>query len=347
MDQHDLKNEETHQIKDDDLSIIIVDDMQFSRIVVKTALQKAGFSGVRLADSAHEVLRMLEEEPADVVLADWMMPEMNGLELTDQIRQNDEEKGIYTAIILFTANEGIEYLVEAFEHGVDDYLRKPPNPQELAARVSAAARIANMQNDILETSRQMEETIARLQRSALLDEVTGAGNERMLISDLDANLEEASARQGGVCLALVKLNGIDKIEEEETNGILNPIYHGLNANNDAADMARNEVLTSIYRRLRRTVRPTDSVSRIDNDVFGIVMHHTHAGRFKMNALDRIITAINQRPFKTNNDDYVITASIGVHYYDGQTPAISSTEMLELTQSNLNKAISEGANSIIS
>jgi len=349
MDQHDLKNEETHQIKDDDLSIIIVDDMQFSRIVVKTALQKAGYSGVRLADSAHEVLRMLEEKPADVVLADWMMPEMDGLELTDRIRQNDEEKGIYTAIILFTANDGVEYLVEAFEHGVDDYLRKPPNPQELAARVSAAARIANMQNDILETSRQMEETIARLQRSALLDEVTGAGNERMLIADLDANLEEASARQGGVCLAMIKLNGLDKIEEEEeTIGILNPIFHGLNSNkNEEVETARNEVLTSIYRRLRRTVRPTDSVSRIDNDVFGIVMHHTHVSRFKMNALDRIISAINQRPFKTNNDDYVITASIGVHYYDGQTPAISSTEMIELAQKNLNKAISEGANSIIS
>lgn len=144
-----------------DLSIIIVDDLQFSRIVVKTALKKAGYDGVRMADSASEALRMLAEQPADVVLADWMMPEMNGLELTDRIRQTDEENGTYTAIILFTANEGVEYLVEAFEHGVDDYLRKPPNPQELAARVNAAARMATMQNDMLETSRLME-TIQRL-----------------------------------------------------------------------------------------------------------------------------------------------------------------------------------------
>jgi diguanylate cyclase (GGDEF)-like protein len=316
-------------MNDKDLSIIIVDDLQFSRIVVKSALKKAGYTGVRLADSAHEALKMLEEQPADVVLADWMMPEMNGLELTDCIRQNDEEKGIYTSIILFTANEGIEYLVEAFEHGVDDYLRKPPNPHELAARVSSAARISAMQNDILETSRQMEETIQRLQKSALIDEVTGAGNERVLISELDANLEEASARNGGLCLAMVKLNNLDQVEDETD------------------EATKNEILVSMYRRLRRTVRPTDVVTRLDNDIFGIIMHHTQIGTFKMNALDRIVAAINQRPFKTENSDYSINGSIGVHYYNGNEAAISSTEMLELTQNNLTKAIAAGANSIIS
>ena len=57
-----------------DLSIIIVDDLQFSRIVVKTALKKAGYNGVRMADCATEALTMIEQQPADVVLADWMMP---------------------------------------------------------------------------------------------------------------------------------------------------------------------------------------------------------------------------------------------------------------------------------
>jgi len=95
-----------------DLSIIIVDDLQFSRIVVKTALKKAGYHGVRIADSASEALTMMEQQPADVLLADWMMPEMDGLELTHQVRQRDEEKGTYTAIILFTAHDGVDYLVK-------------------------------------------------------------------------------------------------------------------------------------------------------------------------------------------------------------------------------------------
>ncbi|HEB63497.1 MAG TPA: response regulator, partial [Gammaproteobacteria bacterium] len=124
------------------VSIIIVDDMQFSRVVVQAALKKAGFSNIRVASSAQQALSMMDENHADVVLADWVMPEMDGLELTDIIRQRDEEQGVYTAIILFTAQEGIEPLVEAFNRGVDDYISKPPNPHELAARVNAAARIA-------------------------------------------------------------------------------------------------------------------------------------------------------------------------------------------------------------
>ena len=154
-----------------DLSIIIVDDLQFSRIVVKTALKKAGYNGVRMADSATEALTMIEQKHADVVLADWMMPEMDGLQLTQLIRQGDEEKGTYTAIILFTAHDGVEYLVKAFDHGVDDYLCKPPNPQELAARVNAAARVAALQNDLLETSRQLQQTIRNLEKMALVDEI--------------------------------------------------------------------------------------------------------------------------------------------------------------------------------
>ncbi len=181
-----------------DLSIIIVDDLQFSRIVVKTALKKAGYNGVRMADSATEALTMIEQKPADVVLADWMMPEMDGLELTQLIRQRDEEKGTYTAIILFTAHDGVDYLVKAFDHGVDDYLCKPPNPQELAARVNAAARVAALQNDLLETSRQLEQTILNLEKMALVDELTGAGNQPFLIKNLKAHLLEASTRRGGV-----------------------------------------------------------------------------------------------------------------------------------------------------
>lgn len=307
-------------MNDKDLSIIIVDDLQFSRIVVKTALKKAGYDGVRLADSASEALRMLEEKTADVVLADWMMPEMNGLELTDRIRQNDEVKGIYTAIILFTANEGIEYLVEAFDHGVDDYLRKPPNPHELAARVSAAARLAVMQNDMLETSRLMEKTIQRLQKTALLDDLTGAGNRRMLKTELEAHLQESSTRNGGVCLAMIKLNELNDIKQK----------HG--------EQAEEDILISLYRRLRRTVRPTDIVTRLDNNVFGIIMHHSHMSSFKMSALDRIKKAIDQRPFITENDSMKVTASIGVHYYSGDEPVITVANIISLAEDDLNKAV---------
>ncbi len=314
-------------MRNKDLSIVIVDDLQFSRIVVKTALKKAGYDGVRLADSASQALAMLEEQPADVVLADWMMPEMDGLQLTDLIRQRDEEAGTYTAIILFTANEGIDLLVEAFERGVDDYLRKPPNPHELAARVNAAARIAVMQNDLLETTRQMEETIRHLEEVALIDPLTGAGNERFLKSQLKSHLLEASSRNGGVCLAVLDIDQIRDIREQ----------HGL-------DVA-NEVLIGMQRRLRRSVRPTDAIAKLDGSLFAVLMRYTNADDYKLSAIERVRDGINQRPFKTSDSDISITVSIGLYYYRGNEELISAKEMTSRAMSKLDEAIDRGNDSI--
>jgi two-component system cell cycle response regulator len=310
-----------------DLSIIIVDDLQFSRIVVKTALKKAGYNGVRMADSASEALAMIEQKHADVVLADWMMPEMDGLELTQHIRQRDEERGTYTAIILFTAHDGMDYLVKAFEHGVDDYLCKPPNPQELAARVNAAARVAALQNDLLETSRQLQQTIKNLEKMALVDELTGAGNQQFLLKNLKAHILEASTRRGGVCLALVDMRELESIADTHGESVV------------------NEILISQHRRLRRAVRPTDIIARVNNNAFGIVMHHTKVRDYKHSAIERILTMINNRAYKTSAGNLNITGRIGVHYYGGDQAIISEDEMFEQAQSKLDHAQNDSSISI--
>ncbi|HEB82399.1 MAG TPA: response regulator [Gammaproteobacteria bacterium] len=310
-----------------DLSIIIVDDLQFSRIVVKTALKKAGYNGVRMADSATQALAMIDQKPADVVLADWMMPEMDGLELTEHIRQRDEEKGTYTAVILFTAHEGIEYLVKAFEHGVDDYLCKPPNPQELAARVNAAARIATLQNDLLETSRQLQKTIDNLEKMALVDEITGAGNQSFLLKSLKSHLLEASTRRGGVALILVELRELESIRAA----------HG--------EFVVNEILISQHRRLRRAVRPTDVVARLDNNIFGIIMHHTKVNDYKPSTIARILSMINNRAYKTTVGNLPITGCMGVHYYNGDEIIISADEMIRRAGEKLDQARNDSTLSI--
>jgi phosphoserine phosphatase RsbU/P len=309
-----------------DLSIIIVDDLQFSRIVVKTALKKAGYNGVRMADSATEALKMLSEHAADVVLADWMMPEMDGLELTDQIRQRDEENDTYTAIILFTADEDTNLLVRAFEHGVDDYLRKPPNPHELAARVNAAVRIATMQNDLLETTRQMGETIKHLEEVAMIDPLTTAGNRRFLISALKNHLLEASSRTGGVCLALFEIDQLADIYENDSN-------------------LAEEMLIGVHRRLRRIVRPIDAIARLENDTFAVVMHHTDIDSYRKSAVERIQNGIRQRPFKASNGSIEISTSVGVYYYRGDAELISANEMLKLANARLDDARMIGPNSL--
>jgi len=311
-----------------DVSIIIVDDMQFSRVVVQAALKKAGYSNIRVASSAAQALSMMEQQHADVVLADWVMPEMDGLELTDIIRQNDEEQGVYTAIILFTAQEGIEPLVEAFNRGVDDYISKPPNPHELAARVNAAARIASLQNDLLETSQQLEDTVKHLEEMALTDPLTGVGNRRLLTRQLEMHLLDATARKGGVCFLMLDIDHFKKINDT----------HG----HDVGD----EVLIGFTRRIRRTVRPTDLVARMGGEEFGIIMHYTRAENFKPSSLDRLLSSINQRPFKTSVGDLDVTASIGVCFYKGEGEQPSVQNLIKCADEKLYQAKASGRNQIV-
>jgi len=310
-----------------DVSIIIVDDMQFSRVVVQAALKKAGYSNIRVAESAEIALKMLDDQHADVVLADWVMPGMDGLQLTEALRQRDEENGIYTAVILFTAQEGIEPLVEAFNRGIDDYINKPPNPHELAARVNAAARIASLQNDLLETSHQLENTIKQLEEMALTDPLTGAGNRRLATKQLEMHLLEASARRGGVCFLMLDIDHFKQIND--TYG------------HDVGD----EVLIGFTRRLRRTVRPTDLVARMGGEEFGIIMHYTRAENYKPASLNRVLSSINQRPFKTSAGDLPITASIGVHFYDGVGEVPSVLKVVKAADEKLYEAKNNGRNQI--
>ncbi len=315
------------QMSNKNVSIIIVDDMQFSRVVVQAALKKAGFINIRVASSARLALSMMEEQHADVVLADWVMPEMDGLELTDIIRQRDEEQGTYTAVILFTAQEGIDPLVEAFSRGVDDYIKKPPNPHELAARVNAAARIVALQNDLLETSQQLEDTVKHLEEMALTDPLTGVGNRRLLSRQLEYHLLDASARKGGVCFVMLDIDHFKTVND--TYG------------HDVGD----EILIGFTRRIRRTVRPTDLVARMGGEEFGIIMHYTRAENFRESTLERLLSSINQRPFKTSAGDLEITASIGVCFYRGDGDQPSVQNLIKCADAKLYEAKANGRNCI--
>lgn len=301
--------------------------MQFSRVVVQAALKKAGFRNIRVASSAAQALQMMEDIHADVVLADWVMPEMDGLELTDCIRHRDEELGVYTAVILFTAQEGIEPLVKAFDRGIDDYISKPPNPRELAARVNAAARIASLQNDLLETSHQLEDAVKHLEEMALTDPLTGVGNRRLLTRQLEYHLLDASARHGGVCFVMIDIDHFKKINDT----------HG----HDVGD----EVLVGFTRRVRRTVRPTDLVARMGGEEFGVIMHYTRAENFKPATLDRLLSSINSRPFKTSVGDLAVTASIGVCFYRGEGEQPSVQNLIKCADEKLYESKNNGRNCI--
>jgi two-component system, OmpR family, response regulator len=115
-------------------SILVVDDDQHIRYLVKDLLMKEGYKVVEAADGV-EGLRHIEKELCDLAIIDIMMPKMDGYRLTEELRKIND-----IPIILLTAKSQIEDKEKGYRSGTDDYLVKPFEPRELLFRVNALLR---------------------------------------------------------------------------------------------------------------------------------------------------------------------------------------------------------------
>ncbi len=298
-------------LQHDRLAIVIVDDARTGRAFFQRALVPAGYEDVRIAESGARALEMLGERPADVVLADWMMPEMDGLELTARIRELDEHEGHYTALILSTSREGIDALVEAFQAGVDDFLRKPFDARELVARVFAAGKHAHLQNTVLDTERSLSVINDARTRSWAMDTETGLGNRDYFEAQLTTHLMETSMRGGVLCCALADLYSVKGARLDD------PL-----------------LLARAGRRMMRAVRPIDTVCRLDGARFGLVFSAAEPSGIEGSLIGRLRNEIAQRPVRGNGQCVELDLAFGLTIWEGPGSALSPSDLLARAQRDL-------------
>jgi len=133
--------------------ILVVDDSATIRAIADKTLREAGHQ-VLLAQDPSEAMHMLHDHTSlQVAILDWVLPEMNGLELAALIRRTFDR---YIYLIMLTAKDGTDVMLEALESGVDDYMAKPFTPRELYARINVGRRIVNLENRLRENLLLME-----------------------------------------------------------------------------------------------------------------------------------------------------------------------------------------------
>jgi len=125
-------------------TVLVVDDEASIRDMIQFALEKADMV-VHTASNAHEALIRISEFRPDIILMDWMMPGVNGLELTRRLRKDAFTEDI--PIIMLTAKVTEDDKVAGLEAGTDDYVIKPFSPRELTARIRAVMRRSNPADD--------------------------------------------------------------------------------------------------------------------------------------------------------------------------------------------------------
>jgi signal transduction histidine kinase len=148
-----------------EMKVLVVDDSEVMQKLLEGLLTRLGFDVVLAMNGAHAWERF-QQDPVPLVLTDWMMPEMSGLELIQRIRGMDLSGYVY--IVLMTGRNEKEDLVEAMEAGADDYIAKPIHPGELRVRVREGERIIRLERRLADQNRQLREAQAALVQSEKL-----------------------------------------------------------------------------------------------------------------------------------------------------------------------------------
>ncbi len=157
--------------------IIVVDDSRFQRRILSATLRRCGYDVIE-ADSGAEALAILDKTPVDMVISDWLMPGMTGLELCAALR-NRPDTG-YTYLILLTSKNEKAEIAAGLNAGADDFLTKPVNGLELEARIRAGERLLDMERALVVKNEEV---------SYALDQI------QTLYDAIDRDLQEAKTLQ--------------------------------------------------------------------------------------------------------------------------------------------------------
>jgi len=207
--------------------ILIVDDEPFNLDLLEQELADYDYVMERAGDGVEALEKTASFKP-DVILLDYMMPRMNGVEVVKRLRESPEHKGI--PVILLTAKATQEDKVAGLDAGADDYVTKPFDAIELLARVRAMMRLKEMHDTLEAWNRSLADTVkkqvADLERMARLKRYLSPQIAETILGD-DESLFKTHRRE--ITIVFLDLRGFtafsDNAEPEEVMDLLRH-YHG-------------------------------------------------------------------------------------------------------------------------
>jgi diguanylate cyclase (GGDEF)-like protein len=273
------------------MRILIAEDDSITRLLIKRCLEQLHHDTVLAADGA-EAWSLMQDHAFDVVITDWMMPEMNGIELIRRIRERRSDQ--YVFVILLTALTGKEDFIAGMEAGADDYLLKPLDREALKARLIAAARIVSLHRELAQRKAELENLNHTLYETGRIDRLTGVSNRLRMEEDLETIHSRVRRYGHSYCLALVDVDNFK-------------------AYNDACGHAAgDQVLRAVAQTLRAQCRVGDEVYRYGGEEFLVVLPEQAADKGSI-ALERMRSAVESLAIHNPGIDPpgAVTISVGI------------------------------------
>ena len=271
------------------IDVLIVNDDDDARKALASAVRSFGYP-VRVTSSATDALAEWERQPAAIVLTDWTMPEMTGLELCVALKRLEPQPHV----VMMTGFDGRARLLEALRAGADEFISKPVNLEELEVRLIAAARTVNAERALRRRNATLRYESEREFVVARTDALTAIPNRLRMDEDLARAISDAARYGRHYCIAICDIDYFKRYNDR--NGHL------------AGDVALQQVAAA----LRDGVRATDTVYRYGGEEFLILFPEQTLSEVAV-AMERIRASVQALSLANApvSESGVLTISAGV------------------------------------
>lgn len=279
--------------------IILADDDRDALKLLRTQLERAGYSVVA-CQNGREALEAIQREGACMVIADWMMPEMDGLEVCRAAREISTLNGLsFVHFILLTARDEKEHVVAGLEAGADDYLTKPYHFQELLARLRAGERILDLQQqlwkrqlELQKNNLEMATLNQKLHDLAHSDTLTRLPNRRSLFERINHAWDKQWSPDSPLSLLMLDVDRFKSVNDKYGH-----------AGGDA-------VLRAVAEVVRQSIRGCDGPGRFGGEEFCVVFPHCSLEQAG-DIAEQLRANVEERAINFEGNVIQVTASIGV------------------------------------
>jgi diguanylate cyclase (GGDEF)-like protein len=280
--------EETMDIPPQEFKILVADDSPVYRKLLERALSQKQYS-VLFAKSGGQAMDLFGVHQPALLITDWMMPNITGIELCERIRRDFKTSYVY--IIILTSMTDTDKVVSGLTAGADDYLTKPFHPAELLARVGVGRRVIDLHRQIEAKNRLLEEL-------ALTDALTGLPNRRAVEAWAARQLNGAARHGFAFWVVMADLDRFKSVND--TYG------------HDAGDT----VLKKFAEILRANTRSSNICARIGGEEFLIVLTHAERDNVEV-AIERIREQVQALRLGFGDRSLCVTASFGISGLQGR------------------------------
>ena len=291
------------------LRLLAVDDDPTSLKLLERTLIKAGHR-VSCAHDGREALQIALEENPQAVIADWMMPELDGIELCKALRRIECGQDMY--FLLLTGRDDENRVVEAFDAGVDDYVAKPFNPRILLARLKGGQRVIELRAKVEADRQIMMQQVAelgiltrKLRTAALTDALTELPNRRYVMKRLEQEWESSTRTNRPLSVIMVDIDHFKRVNDQYGH--------------DVGDVVLKETASV----LRKTSRQGEEPARLGGEEFLVICTNTTLAQARVYA-ERIRLAIERNQIQCGSLTHGVTASLGVAE---RTPELANHDAL--------------------